>query len=77
MEKSKKILIIAFSGLLIIVLIISVIGIIMLGDEPVVLQGDIEATEVRISGMLTGRVEEFLVQEGDSGQQGDTLVVIS
>ncbi len=77
MEKSKKILIIAFSGLLIIVLIISVIGIIMLGDEPVVLQGDIEATEVRISGMLPGRVEEFLVQEGDSVKKGDTLVVIS
>ena len=77
MEKSKKILIIAFACLLAIVLVISVIGIILLEHEPVVLQGQVEATEVRISGMLPGRVERFMVEEGDAVKAGDTLVVIS
>ncbi len=36
-----------------------------------------EATEIRISGKLPGRIDTFLVQEGDWVRQGDTLVVIN
>ena len=36
-----------------------------------------EATEIRISGKLPGRVDSFLVQEGDWVKAGDTLVVIN
>lgn len=42
-----------------------------------VLQGQVEATEIRISGKLPGRVDSFLVQEGDWVKAGDTLVVIN
>ena len=45
--------------------------------QPLVLQGEAEATEIRISGKLPGRIDTFLVQEGDWVRQGDTLVVIN
>ena len=45
--------------------------------QPLVLQGQAEATEIRISGKLPGRIDTFFVQEGDWVHQGDTLVVIN
>ena len=63
-------------GLLAIV-VISLIGIIGMSRTQVVLQGQIEATEIRISGKLPGRVDTFLVSEGQWVKRGDTLVGIS
>lgn len=77
MEKGRKQLAIAFIIILIIVIIISVWGILALGHKPLVLQGQIEATEIRISGKLPGRIDTFLVKEGQWVNQGDTLVVIN
>ena len=45
--------------------------------QQLVLQGQAEATEIRISGKLPGRIDTFFVQEGDWVHQGDTLVVIN
>ena len=56
---------------------VSAIGIIAMSDKPVVLQGQIEATEIRISGKLPGRIDTFLVREGQYVKMGDTLVVIN
>ena len=49
----------------------------LLKDKPVILQGQIEATEIRISGKLPGRIDTFLVKEGQNVKAGDTLVVIN
>ena len=40
------------------------------------IEGQAEATSVRISGMLPGRVTDFYVHEGDNVRKGDTLVHI-
>ena len=56
---------------------ISLIGILTMSRNHVVLQGQIEATEIRISGKLPGRVDTFLVIEGQAVRRGDTLVGIS
>ncbi|MGL4292233.1 MAG: HlyD family secretion protein [Bacteroidales bacterium] len=77
MEKSKKILMYAFSAILLIMLIISAAGIISMRKKPEILQGQIEATEIRVSGKLPGRIDRFLVQEGDSVKLGDGLVLIN
>lgn len=77
MDKGKKQLMIAFVALLAVVAVISVWGIISLGKKPLVLQGQIESTEIRISGKLPGRIDTFLVKEGQMVRQGDTLVVIN
>lgn len=77
MEKPRRYLMVAFIVILIVVIIVSVLGILLLGRKPVVLQGEIETTEIRISGKLPGRIDTFLVKEGQNVKQGDTLVVIN
>ena len=41
------------------------------------MKGQIEATEIRSSGKLPGRIDTFLVEEGQNVKAGDTLVVIN
>ena len=48
----------------------------MLEPEPQFIQGQAEATQVRVSGKLPGRVVEFMVEEGQHVLAGDTLVHI-
>lgn len=77
MEKEKKQLGIAFVVILVIIVIVSAIGILAMSGKPIVLQGQIEADEIRISGKLPGRIDTFLVSEGQHVRMGDTLVVIN
>lgn len=57
--------------------LISIIGIMLMSRSPIVFQGTIEATEIRISGKLPGRVDSIWVAEGASVKRGDTLVSIN
>lgn len=41
------------------------------------LQGQAEATEVRVSGKVPGRIDKFLASEGMTVKKGDTLVLLS
>lgn len=77
MEKQKKQIGIAFVVILLAVVIVSAVGIIAMSNKPVILQGQIEADEIRISGKLPGRIDTFLVREGQDVKMGDTLVVIN
>ena len=77
MDKTRKYLAIAFIIILIAVIIISVVGILLLEDKPTILQGQIETTEIRISGKLPGRIDTFLVKEGQNVKIGDTLLIIN
>jgi HlyD family secretion protein len=67
----------AFIILLMVITVISLVGWIILKPGPIMLQGQAEATEVRISGKVPGRIERFLVSEGMMVGKGDTLVLIS
>lgn len=51
-------------------------GFFQLTDAPELIQGQVDATEVRLSGKLPGRIERFTVKEGDRVKKGDTLVWI-
>ncbi|MEG1544506.1 MAG: efflux RND transporter periplasmic adaptor subunit [Tannerellaceae bacterium] len=77
MDKTKKYLTISFATVLIAVVVISLVGMWLMGEKPLLLQGQIEATEIRISGKLPGRIDTFLVKEGQNVLRGDTLVVIN
>lgn len=77
MDKTKKYLTIAFIVVLVAVILISGLGMLLMKKTPVMLQGQIEATEIRISGKLPGRIDTFLVKEGQYVKAGDTLVVIN
>ncbi len=76
-SKKNKSLITALITLIAVILIVSIIGIFVLRPEPLLWQGEVEATEVRVSGKLPGRIEVFLVEEGQVVKKGDTLVLLS
>ena len=77
MRNNKRYLPIAFAALLAAVVIITLVGQLTARKPPITLQGQVEATEIRISGKLLGRVDSLLVREGDAVRAGDTLVVIN
>ena len=77
MKPTSRTLSWAFVIIMLAVGIFTALGIILMHKQPLVLQGQAEATEIRISGKLPGRIDTFLVQEGDWVRQGDTLVVIN
>ena len=77
MKIDYKVLSKAFVIGLVAIVVISLIGILTMSRSHVVLQGQIEATEIRISGKLPGRVDTFFVAEGQTVNRGDTLVGIS
>jgi len=77
MKPTSRTLSWAFVIILLVVGIFTALGMILMHKQPLVLQGEAEATEIRISGKLPGRIDTFLVQEGDWVRQGDTLVVIN
>ena len=74
---NRKSLSIAFIVLLAAVVIITLVGQLTARKPPITLQGQVEATEIRISGKLLGRVDSLFVREGDAVRAGDTLVVIN
>ena len=75
-RKKEKSLAIGLVGLIIVIVILALIGFFMLEPKPEIIQGQAEATQVRVSGKLPGRVAEFMVQEGQQVHMGDTLVRI-
>ncbi len=77
MDKNRKYLAVAFVSLLVAVVIITLAGLLLARKPPLTLQGQVEATEIRISGKLLGRIDSFRVKEGDDVRAGDTLVVIN
>ena len=77
MKKVHNVLSKVFVIGLVAIVVISLIGILTMSRSHVMLQGQIEATEIRISGKLPGRVDTFFVAEGQTVKRGDTLVGIS
>lgn len=69
-------MLVAFVVLVVIVLGITLIGFFFMKPEAEVIQGEVEVTELRVSGKVPGRVYKFLVSEGQSVKQGDTLVLL-
>jgi len=63
-------------GLLGVIVLVSVIGFYAAKPEPLILQGEVEANEYRVSGKIPGRVKEILVEEGMLVKRGDTLAII-
>lgn len=77
MNKKHSGMLVAFLTLLLVIAAVSLIGWIVLKPDPVILQGQAEAKEVRVSGKVPGRIEKFLTSEGNLVSKGDTLVLLS
>lgn len=80
MSKEEKMenrtLLISLGGVVIVVAVLAILGFLFINKPAEIIQGQAEATSVRVSGKLPGRVVEFFVHEGDMVHRGDTLVHI-
>ena len=63
-------------ALIAVTVIIFIIGLILNKPEPIIIQGEADAPEVRVSGKIPGRISMFLVDEGNYVHAGDTLVIV-
>lgn len=75
-SKKDKALILMVVIVLLLVTALAVVGFITMKPGPDYVQGQADATEVRISGKLPGRIVEIYVEEGEHVRMGDTLVHI-
>lgn len=75
-RKKEKSLTAGLVVLILVIVMLSLVGFFMLEPKPEWIQGQAEATQVRVSGKLPGRVAEFRVEEGQFVHRGDTLVRI-
>ena len=77
MKQDKKgSLLLGLAAMLAVVVIVALVGVFALKEDDVLITGEAEATEYRISGKVPGRIEMFLAEEGDQVKKGDTLVII-
>ncbi len=67
---------VTFTGIIVLILLIAIFGFIFWEPAPEYIQGEAEATEVRISGKVPGRIEVFRFNEGDQVRQGDTVAIL-
>lgn len=67
----------AFIATLIVVLLVALAGFFLLTPPDEVIMGQAEATTVRVSGKVPGRIESYRFQEGDKVKAGDTLVFLN
>lgn len=75
-SQENKSLMVALAIIIIALIVLSVVGFLFLRPRTDFYQGQVEATTVRVSGKLPGRVAEIFVKEGDSVHAGDTLIHI-
>jgi len=76
MKKKNKDLRVGLIGLIIVLVLTFIVGLYVYRPEKEIIQGEAVASEVRISGKVPGRIQQFLVEEGSQVKAGDTLVVI-
>ncbi|MBD5204056.1 MAG: HlyD family efflux transporter periplasmic adaptor subunit [Bacteroidales bacterium] len=75
-DAKDKTLILTVVVVLLIIAGMAVAGFLFIKQGPDTVQGMGDATEIRVSGKLPGRVEEFYVEAGETVKAGDTLVKI-
>ena len=66
----------AFIALIAVVLVVALAGFFLLTPPEETIMGQAEATTVRISGKVPGRIAEYRFGEGDQVKKGDTLVFL-
>lgn len=75
-NSSKHSLLMGLLGLIGVIAIVSLIGFFAAKPDALIIQGEAEATEFRVSGKVPGRIKEFKFEEGMAVKRGDTLVLI-
>ncbi len=74
--RENRSLMIALGVIIIALIILAIVGFMFLNKPSEIIQGQVEGTTVKVSGMLPGRVTTIYVKEGDTIKMGDTLIHI-
>ena len=74
--KKEKGLFVTIALSVIVVIILAIVGFLCINKNTEVVQGEVDANSVRVSGLMPGRVEKFYVAEGQYVHAGDTLAKI-
>ena len=69
-------MLLAFIAVLVVIGLVALSGIFLLSTPDEIIMGQAEATQVRISGKIPGRIESYRFSEGDKVMAGDTLVFL-
>lgn len=80
MNENKKFtmnnMLIAFIAVVVVIAFVALAGFFLLTPPDDIIMGQAEATEVRISSKVPGRIEAYRYNEGDKVKVGDTLVFL-
>lgn len=80
MNKNRKFsisnMMLAFITVLVVIGLVALTGFFLLTPPDDIIMGQVEATQVRISGKVPGRIEAYRFGEGDRVKAGDTLVFL-
>lgn len=81
MSENKKFsisnMMLAFIAVILVIVLVALAGFYMLTPPEEVIMGQAEATTVRISGKVPGRIVSYRFNEGDAVKAGDTLVYLN
>ncbi len=81
MSENKKFsisnMMLAFIAVMLVVVLVALAGFFLLTPPDEVIMGQAEATTVRISGKVPGRIVSYRFKEGDKVKAGDTLVYLN
>ncbi|MDE7025359.1 MAG: efflux RND transporter periplasmic adaptor subunit [Paramuribaculum sp.] len=75
-KRENRTLLVALMFLVVGAIALAIVGFVLLKEPAEIIEGQAEATSVRVSGKLPGRVMTLYVKEGDMVHAGDTLVHI-
>ena len=64
-------------GIVVTIVAVSLISWFAIRPVPTLIQGEVEATDIKISSKLAGRIEQMDVQEGERVKKGQLLFVLS
>ena len=75
-QYSMNNMLLAFIAVLVVIGLVALAGFFLLSPPDEIIMGQAEATQVRISGKVPGRIESYRFAEGDKVNAGDTLVFL-
>lgn len=75
-KSQHKNILITTGILTVVITLVALIGFLVLGKQPEVIQGQVDVSEYRVSSKLPGRIVEIRVKEGDYVHAGDTLAIL-
>lgn len=75
-RRENRTIMVALAGVIVATIVLAIIGFCFINEPEELIEGQADATSVRVSGKLPGRVKEVFVREGDMVKAGDTLIHI-